>query len=422
MNLVATAAELLSRRLGLLPDLLGKDAIKRALDVIFKDGQAENPELVATRLQQDGSEEWQTLVDEVVVPETWFFRHRESFRFLAAYATAKWSPAHPVRSLQVLCVPCASGEEPYSIVMALMNAGLEASRIHIEAADVSERLLGKARLATYGKASFREEIGDFRGKYFYDCEDGWRVKEEVVRLVRFEKANLLDLSLFRQRAPYDVIFCRNALIYLNENARHEIVSRIRELLDEEGLIFTGSSELTHFCTSGFVPVDYALSFACRKGQPKPTRDARSHQNAAVITAKAHANAGTRRAPPPNANRPAEARESPLPLPRFQQAEQLADRGDLDGAIALCERLLEDGVKDPKVYALLGVINESRGAVQSAEDHFRKALYLAPDHYESLLHMSLLCELSGDLDSAQRYRARARRALSGQEGKAVLRNS
>ena len=421
MNLVATAAELLSERLGLSPDLLGENTIQRALDVVLTKAQPENIELMAARLQEDGSEEWQTLVDEVVVPETWFFRHRESYRFLAAYATEKWSPAHPVKSFQVLCVPCASGEEPYSIAMALLNAGLGASRIQIDAADVSERLLGKARLATYGKTSFREEFGDFRGKYFYGCEEGWRVKEEVVRLVRFEKANLLDLSCFRHRAPYDVIFCRNALIYLNESARHEIVSRLRDLLDEEGLIFTGSSELTHFCTGGFVPLDYALSFACRKGQPKPARDSRHSLDAAVIRAKVKGTTATRRAPPPDPNRPAGTRQSPLPLPRFQQAEQHADRGDLDGAIALCERLLEDGVKDPQVYALLGVINESRGAVQSAEEHFRKALYLAPDHYESLLHMSLLCELSGNFDSARLYRARARRALLGQEGKAVLKD-
>ena len=125
---------------------------------------------------------------------------------------------------------------------------------------------------------------------------------------------------------------------------------------------------------------------------------------------------------PNANSTLESRPSPLPPPEIEQAEQLADRGDLDGAIAICERLLERGVKDPKVYSLLGVINESKEALQSAEDFFRKALYLAPDHYESLLHMSLLSERRGDVESARLYRARAGRALSRQEGKSVLKAS
>lgn len=422
MNLLALAAELLSRRLGLSLDLLGEDAIERALDVVFAKAQPEDSELVAGRLLENGSEEWQALVDEVVVPETWFFRHCESFRLLTDYAIQKWSPSHPVGSFRVLCVPCASGEEPYSIAIALLDAGLKASRIQIDAADVSKRLLGEARLATYGKASFREEYGDFRGKYFYSCEDGWQVKEDIVHMVRLERANLLDLSLFCQRAPYDVIYCRNALIYLDESARRGIVTRLRDLMDEEGLIFTGPSELTHFCADGFVPVDYALSFACRKGQPKPAYKSRYRLNDVVGKSTLHQTAAPRRVPSQTSDRPAGARQSSLPLPTFQQAEQLADRGDLHGAIAVCERLLEGDATDPRVYALLGVVNESIGAMQLAEGYFRKALYLAPDHYESLLHMSLLCERSRDFDGAHLYRARARRARSGQEGKLVLKDS
>lgn len=422
MNLVATAADLLSRRLGLSPDLLGADVIKRSLEAVFPRVNSEDAKLMAARLLKEGSKEWQALVDEVAVPETWFFRHCESFRFLAEYVIEKWNPAHPVRSFQALCVPCASGEEPYSVAMALLNAGLEAGRIQIDAADVSERLLGRARLATYGKTSFREEFEDFRKRYFCSSEEGWRVKEEVVRLVRFEKANLLDLSLFLRRAPYDVIFCRNALIYLDERARRGVVNGMCGLLDEEGLLFTGSSELTHFCTVGFVPVNHAQSFACRKGPPRPARESPRRLDVVATTTKVQRTTTVRRALPPVTIRTVGGSQSPLPLPNFELAEQLADHGDLDGANVVCERLVESGAKDPKVYALLGVINESRGAVQAAEDYFRKALYLAPDHYESLLHMGLLCEQRGDFDSARRYRARAGRALSRQEGKPVLKGS
>ena len=410
MSLVATAAELLSKRLGLSPDLLGTDVIERALNMVFARVRPEDRELIATRLLEEGGEEWQELVDEVVVPETWFFRHNESFQFLASYVTKKWRPAHRVRSFHMLCVPCASGEEPYSIAMILINAGFEASRIQIDAADVSERLLAKARAATYGKTSFREKFESFRDEYFDSCEEGWRVREDVTRLVRFERANLLGLSRFLHRAPYDAIFCRNALIYLDEGSRHEVVSRLRELLDEEGLIFTGSSELTHFCSAGFVPVDYAQSFACSKRRPSRARDSRHHHETAVATAKTQRKTTARRVPPSSTSLTVETNPSPLPIPSFELAEQLADRGDLDDATAICERLLENGVQDPKVYALLGVINESRGVVQSAEEYFRKALYLSPDHYESLLHMSLLCDLRGDVHNAHLYRARAGRVL------------
>ena len=422
MNLVATAAELLSKRLGLSPDLLGAGVIERAVGVVLEETQPGNPEFMVARLLEDDSEEWQVLVDEVVVPETWFFRHCESFRFLAAYVTDKWRPAHPTRAFQVFCVPCASGEEPYSVAMTLLDAGLEARRIRIDAADISERLLARARSALYGNTSFRETREPSREKYFVSCEEGWQVREEVIRLVRFERANLLDLSLFRQRAPYDAIFCRNALIYLDQRARHEVVRGMSELLDEEGLLFTGSSELTHFCEAGYVPMDYPQSFVCHK--KKPVSDVASIPTPTEVLS---ANA-TRRAPKtrgsmtPTANRTLESHPSPLSHPEIEQAEQLADRGDLDGATAICKRLLEGGVKDPRVYSLLGVINESKGALQSAEEFFRKALYLVPTHYESLLHMGLLCERRGDVENAGLYRARAGRALSRQEGKSVLKAS
>ena len=422
MNLVATAAELLSRRLGLSPDLLGTDIIERALDVVFAKARPGDPELLAARLLEDGGEEWQTLVDEVIVPETWFFRHSESFHFLASYVTEKWSPDHPTRAFQVFCIPCASGEEPYSVAMTLLDAGLEARRVRIDAADISERLLARARLARYGNTSFREKPEPSRERYFVNCEEGWRVREEVTRLVHFEKANLLDLSHFRQRAPYDAIFCRNALIYLDQRARREVVSGMSELLDEEGLLFTGSSELTHFCEAGYVPADYPQSFACHKKKPISSLaliSAPTTVVAATTTRHADTTGGPMAA---DANRNPEVHPSPLTPPTIEQAEQLADRGDLDGATAICERLLESGVKNPKVYSLLGVINESKGALQSAEEFFRKALYLAPGNYESLLHMSLLCDQRGDVDGARLYRARASRALSRQEGKPVLKDS
>jgi len=84
-------------------------------------------------------------------------------------------------------------------------------------------------------------------------------------------------------------------------------------------------------------------------------------------------------------------------------------------MAMCERLLAEGTRDPNVYSLLGIISESGGKLEAAEDLFRKALFLDPHHYQSLLHMSLLCERHGDMDGSRLYRARAGRVHSQQEG-------
>lgn len=418
MNPEAIVTELLSRRLGLSSKLLGAGVVERALDAVVAGARREDRQSIAARLLDEQSEEWQRLVDEVIVPETWFFRHSESFRFLASYATVKWRPANLTRTFQALCIPCASGEEPYSVVMTLLDAGLEARQIRVDAADISERMLARARLAVYGKTSFREKFGRFREEYFVDCEAGWRVREEVARLVRFEKANLLDLSRFHQRCPYNAIFCRNALIYLDERARHLVVGQLRELQDEDGLLFPGPSELTHFCDSGYVPLDCA-SFACRKGEAIRDRAPVFLPNVSVVTAARHRGAKKRELPRPVARPPVATCPAHEQPPSLEQAQQLADRGDLDAAAAVCKRLLGADARNPEIYALLGVISESAGDVESAEELFRKALYLAPDHYEALLHMSLLCERRGDVEGCRLYRARAGRALKQHEGKQVL---
>lgn len=418
MNLAKAVAELLSSRLGLSPELLGDDVIERALDTAFAEARPQDRESIATRFLKEDSEVWQAVVDEVIVPETWFFRHFEAFQFLATYVTEKWRPANLTRPFRVLCIPCASGEEPYSVVITLLGSGLDGSRIHIDAADISERLLARARLAVYGKTSFREKSRPSWEKYFVKCDEGWRVREEVTRLVHFEKANLLNLANFRHRAPYDAIFCRNALIYLNEHARHEVISQMREILDEKGLLFTGASELTQFCEAGYTPAEYTQSFACHKRRPKTNRPPARSRSTTVAAAKVP-RVTPPRLVPPEVNRPPETCPAHKPLDSLERAKQLADHGELDSAISVCERLLAEGAQNPDTYALVGVINESRGENESAEEFFCKALYLAPDHYESLLHMSLLCQLRGDIDSARRYRARAGRALVRQEESNVL---
>ena len=418
MNLAAAVIRLLSERLGLSAELLGFVVVERALDIVIgKVGAADRAERIAHLLQGQG-EEWETLVDEIIVPETWFFRGREPFQLLASYVTEKWRPANPTGPFQVLCIPCASGEEPYSVAMTLLDAGLEADRIRIDAGEVSERALASARRGLYGKSSFRERSNYLGEKYFLPCSEGRRVREEVAALVRFEKANLLDLSVYRQRAPYNAVFCRNALIYLEELARREVIASLRDLLDGDGLLFTGHSELMPFLEAGYQRVDYPRSFACRKGGPPRESIFGRCRIATEAAATIHQARKQRRIAPAYANKPLKAPQAAPPPVSIEEAGQLADRGKLEAATAICERLLAEGTQDPNVYSLLGVISESGGKLEAAEDLFRKALFLDPHHYQSLVHMSLLCERHGDIDGSRLYRARAGRVLSQQEGDRV----
>ena len=99
MNLAATVTRLLSERLGLSADLLGLVVVERALDVVLGKAESEDRVERAAHLLRGQGEEWEMLVDEVTVPETWFFRDKEPFQLLASYVREKWRPANPYGTL-----------------------------------------------------------------------------------------------------------------------------------------------------------------------------------------------------------------------------------------------------------------------------------------------------------------------------------
>jgi chemotaxis protein methyltransferase WspC len=194
-----------------------------------------------------------------------------------------------------------------------------------------------------------------------------------------------------------------------------------------------------FLEAGFKQVDYPQSFACRKARPThvapgfsparaPTsRGATPPETEALqsifrrsqISTQAAATISQPRKPrriaPANARKPLSVAQAAAPPPGIEEAGQLADRGELEAASAICRRLLAEGSQDPDVYSLLGVLSESGGKLETAADLFRKALFLDPHHYQSLVHMSLLCERHGDIDGSSLYRARAGRVFSHREG-------
>ena len=97
-------------------------------------------------------DELQELIEAVVVPETWFFRDQEAFTALARIISKEWLPNHPTAALRLLSGPCCTGEEPYSMVMALLDAGLSRDRLKIDAVDISVRALARGvSEATYAR-------------------------------------------------------------------------------------------------------------------------------------------------------------------------------------------------------------------------------------------------------------------------------
>ena len=172
-----------------------------------------------------GSEtELQALIEEVVIPESWFFRDEVPFRYFQEHVRAGWV-ANPARSpLRVLSIPCAGGEEPYSIVIALIEIGLDARRFQVDAVDVSTRRLEVARRGVFSSNAFRGSDLSFRDRYFRSRPEGFEIDPALRRRIRFLQGSILDPGLLAGEPGFDVVFCRNLLIYLDEPSRVRVMT------------------------------------------------------------------------------------------------------------------------------------------------------------------------------------------------------
>ena len=153
---------LLGHTIGLNPEAVGAETIARAVRQRLAQCGTSDVQTYLKRLQTS-EQELHALIDEVVVPETWFFRDQMPFAYLGRYVMAEWFPSHQHAALRVLSLACSSGEEPYSIAMALLETGLAPQHFRIDAVDISHKALRWAQCAVYGSHSFRGDDLVFRG-------------------------------------------------------------------------------------------------------------------------------------------------------------------------------------------------------------------------------------------------------------------
>lgn len=429
----------LKQSTGLDPNTLGSHAIAKAVRDRMEVCEVDN---VATYLNVwlCSPQELQALIEETVVPETWFFREPESFEFLRRYILFDWLPDHPQDILHLLSVPCSTGEEPYSLAMMLLDAGLPPNRFVIDAVDISKKALMKAQQGLYREHSFRSKYLGFRYRYFQETPHGYQLSSAVQETVNFIQGNLLEPLFLYEKPLYDIIFFRNLLIYLEPAARDRAMQVLNRLLSPTGLLFVGSAEAGPLIEKRFISLRHSMTFAYRKRQksdgtarfcvspndPEPSpirvlpRNRRPSRSGFKIESKPFDSVeptpeeSTKQPPTSWAIAPsAPAPPKPVPESLLIQARHLADRGQLKEAAQLCETYLSQHRTDANAYVLLGEILQSAGQSERAEQCWEKAVYLEPHHYEALMHLLLLKESQGDLTRASTLRQRLQRLLKSQ---------
>jgi chemotaxis protein methyltransferase WspC len=420
--LIAEFEQLLQQTMGLDAASIGSSTIERAVQRRLSACGLEDPYAYWERARTSPIE-LQELIEAVVVSESWFIRDIEAFAAMTRLAYQEWMQDHSEGVLRLLSLPCSTGEEPYSMAIALLDAGFPPNLFRIDAVDISGRALQRAQHAVYGRNSFRGDDLGFRDRHFEHVPHRYRLSETVRRHVHFERGTLIDAGLLAGTAVYDIIFCRNLLICFDRPTQHHALDVLTRLLTAKGLLFVGPSESGLLLSHGFDSAKVPLAFAFRKA------------GALAAEIKRHAIHPISPAAParaiPFALRPALDRRSvprhrpiaaqrPVPTVTLEprppaeasastdEAQRLADQGRLVEAARCCEEVLRSQGPSAPAYYLLGLVHDATDNRRQACEFYRKALYLDPIHHEALVNLAVLLEQQGDAAGAEVLSERARR--------------
>jgi chemotaxis protein methyltransferase CheR len=200
-------------------------------------------EYLALLRSHAGRAEMSNMIDALTTNKTSFFREPRHFEFLAEHVLPATLGAG--RPLRIWSAGCSSGEEPYSLSMLAQGAMRgRRSDVRILATDIASDILGNARTAVYEERQVETVPEPFRRDHLELVEQGpparFRVREGVRAAVRFARLNLM--GQWPMRGPFDVIFCRNVMIYFDKKTQEHLVGRFEALLRPGGYLFVGHSE------------------------------------------------------------------------------------------------------------------------------------------------------------------------------------
>lgn len=296
---------------------------------------------------------------------------------------------HLIRYLRVWSAGCATGEEPYSLAIALREA-LPTDppwQFNILATDINRRFLERAREAVYGNWSFREMPPAVRDRYFIPENGRWRLHDEVKHDVIFAQLNLVEPTYPSPQLgilAFDLIFCRNVLIYFDDRTMQQIVQRFYDALTPGGWLVVGHAEphierFRQFETYNapgtvlYLKLLQAPPFVMPSTN-FPALPLPPPQSSPVLTVQLSA-----QAPVPAS--------TPSPEERLRQARVAADHGDWNAAQTYVQQVLEINPLYAPAYYLLAQIAEHHGRLEEALANYRCSLYLDSHFVIGLIEMA-----------------------------------
>ncbi|EFI66749.1 protein-glutamate O-methyltransferase CheR [Lysinibacillus sp. HST-98] len=225
----------IKRKTGIDLALYKEAQMKRRLTSLYEKKGYRNFVDFLKALEQD-RDLMNEFLDRMTINVSEFYRNGKRWEVLQKKIFPKLLQTN--KRLKIWSAACSTGEEPYSLVMVLSQL-VPLSQIQIIATDLDENVIQKAKLGVYPERSLAEVPSDIKAKYFEQEGSFYRVKDEIKRCVTFKKHNLLNDSY---DSNYDLIVCRNVMIYFTEEAKDQIYNNFSKALRKDGVLFVGSTE------------------------------------------------------------------------------------------------------------------------------------------------------------------------------------
>ena len=399
---------------------LARKASSAAQEFGYADVEAFIHWLVASSLSQ---EQVEILASHLTIAETYFWREPQIFAALGEQILPEMLRTrdhHGDRRLRIWSAGCATGEEPYSLAIALRRAlpSLADWRITILATDINPRILRRAAAGVYGEWSFRNAPPWLKGGYFSPRPGNkWEILPEIRQMVTFAYLNLAEdvyPSPLNNTNALDIIFCRNVLMYFVPERARQVGLHLYNALVDGGWLMVASSELSQGVFAQFAPVNFPGAIVYRKKalQAPPWVDFRPEEPlplTAMVLPPVEPPLPRRQrettppgetALPPTAHAQAsdlytdgryvEVIEQPkgveTPGSSALAVRALANRGELTEALALCEQIIAANKLDPGMHYLGATILQEQNREGEAIAALKRALYLDPNF--ALAHFAL----------------------------------
>ena len=220
------------------------------------------------RYLEENPIEWDHLIEVLTINETYFYREDKQLSIYKEVILPQLMESSSDKPVQIWSAACSTGEEPYSLaIMTAESSKYTSYDVNIVGTDINKKVLGIARKASYSKRSlsFRRIPERWLQEYFDETPLCYEVKESIKEMVNFNYLNLLDSTKNNKYEEYDVIFCRNVLIYFDEETVKKVVTAFYHALKKGGYLFLGHAETISKINIGFETINSNGTFYYRKG-------------------------------------------------------------------------------------------------------------------------------------------------------------